>query len=168
MERHGLLTDDIYRENIIVGYILDDKIDDILGQIPEDEKEAHERIDKIIKIVKKSINDKVEEINEAYKHFKDLNISRKDYALGYIKNNPNFSFVMNMIKAEELKKMSAEEILSVYKSIESYEKALLRCEPFEMSKQWVRDNTSKLNTAREFLSKYDSNFVFIDSEESVD
>jgi len=168
MERHGLLTDDIYRENIIVGYILDDKIDDILGQIPEDEKEAHERIDKIIKIVKKSINDKVEEINEAYKHFKDLNISRKDYALGYIKNNSNFSFVMNMIKAEELKKMSAEEILSVYKSIESYEKALLRCEPFEMSKQWVRDNTSKLNTAREFLSKYDSNFVFIDSEESVD
>jgi T4 RnlA family RNA ligase len=168
MERHGLLTDDIHRENIIVGYILDDKIDDILGQIPEDEKEAHERIDKIIKIVKKSINDKVEEINEAYKHFKDLNISRKDYALGYIKNNSNFSFVMNMIKAEELKKMSVEEILSAYKSIESYEKALLRCEPFEMAKQWIRDNTSKLNTAREFLSKYDSNFVFIDSEESVD
>jgi hypothetical protein len=73
-----------------------------------------------------------------------------------------------MIKAEELKKMSVEEILSAYKSIESYEKALLRCEPFEMAKQWIRDNTSKLNTAREFLSKYDSNFVFIDSEESVD
>ena len=49
-ERHGLLTEDLYREHIIIGYILDDKIDDILGQVPEDEKEAHERINKIISL----------------------------------------------------------------------------------------------------------------------
>ena len=54
-ERHGLLTEDLYREHIIIGYILDDKIDDILGQIPEDEKEAHDRINKIISVVKKPI-----------------------------------------------------------------------------------------------------------------
>ena len=69
MERHGLLTTDIYREHIIIGYILDDKIDDILGQIPEDEKEAHERIQKIISIVKMEINKLVSQMTSAYNEF---------------------------------------------------------------------------------------------------
>ena len=63
MSLHGLLTDDIYREHVIIGYILDDKIDDILGQIPEDQKEVHDIINKIIKIVKKSISDTLSEID---------------------------------------------------------------------------------------------------------
>jgi hypothetical protein len=46
-ERHGLLTNDIYREHVIIGYILDDKIDDILGQIPEDEKKLMKELRKL-------------------------------------------------------------------------------------------------------------------------
>ena len=167
-ERHGLLTDDLYREHIIIGYILDDKIDDILGQIPEDEKEAHIRINKIIDIVKKSISDKVSEIEKDYRQYVSMNISKKDYAINHRKNNPNFGFVMNMVKADDLKKMSKEEILDIYDNMEDYEKSLQRCEPYEMAKMWLRDLTKRLNLSREWLQTKDKTLFFKDSEESDD
>jgi T4 RnlA family RNA ligase len=167
-ERHGLLTEDLYREHVIIGYILDDKIDDILGQVPEDEKEAHERINKIISIVKKSIADKVSEIEKAYEQFVKSGLSKKDYALTQRKNNPNFGFVMNMVKADDLRKMSKEEILDIYDNMEDYEKALQRCEPYEMAKVWLRDTTKRLNIAREWLQTKDKTLFFQDPEESDD
>ena len=167
-ERHGLLTEDLYREHIIIGYILDDKIDDILGQVPEDEKEAHERINKIISIVKKSISDKVSEIEKAYEQFVKSGISKKDYAINQRKNNPNFGFVMNMVKADDLKKMSKEEILNIYDNMGEYEKALQRCEPYEMVKMWLRDLTKRLNLSREWLQTKDKTLFFQDPEESDD
>jgi len=167
-ERHGLLTEDLYREHIIIGYILDDKIDDILGQVPEDEKEAHERINKIITIVKKSISDKVSEIEKAYEQFVKSGISKKDYAINQRKGNPNFGFVMNMVKADDLRKMSKEEILDIYDNIEDYEKALQRCEPYEMAKMWLRDLTKRLNLSREWLQTKDKTLFFQDPEESDD
>ena len=167
-ERHGLLTDDLYREHIIIGYILDDKIDDILGQIPEDEKEAHIRINKIVDIVKKSISDKVSEIEKDYRQYVSMNISKKDYAINHRKNNPNFGFVMNMVKADDLKKMSKEEILDIYDNMEDYEKSLQRCEPYEMAKMWLRDLTKRLNLSREWLQTKDKTLFFKDPEESDD
>ena len=168
MSLHGLLTDDLYREHILIGYILDDKIDDILGQIPEDEKEAHIRINKIIDIVKKSISDKVSEIEKDYRQYVSMNISKKDYAINHRKNNPNFGFVMNMVKADDLKKMSKEEILDIYDNIEDYEKSLQRCEPYEMAKMWLRDLTKRLNLSREWLQTKDKTLFFKDPEESDD
>ena len=167
-ERHGLLTEDLYREHIIIGYILDDKIDDILGQIPEDEKEAHERINKIISIVKKAISDKVSEIEKSYEQFVKSGISKKDYAINQRKNNPNFGFVMNMVKADDLRKMSKEEILDIYDNMEDYEKALQRCEPYEMAKLWLRDTTKRLNLSREWLQTKDKTLFFQDPDESED
>lgn len=167
-ERHGLLTQDLYREHIIIGYILDDKIDDILGQIPEDEKEAHIRINKIITIVKKSISDKVSEIERVYEQFVKSEISKKDYAINQRKGNPNFGFVMNMVKADDLKKMSKEEILDIYDNMEDYEKALQRCEPYEMAKGWLRDLTKRLNLSREWLQTKDKTLFFQDPEEGED
>jgi T4 RnlA family RNA ligase len=167
-ERHGLLTEDLYRENIIIGYILDDKIDDILGQVPEDEKEAHERINKIIVIVKKAINDKMSEIEKSYEEFIKSGMTKKDYALSPRKNNPNFSFVMNMVKADALRKMTKEEILNIYSSMDEYEKSLQRCEPYEMTKEWLRDQTKRLQIAREWLLKMDPTLFFQDPEENDD
>jgi RNA ligase len=167
-ERHGLLTEDLYRENIIIGYILDDKIDDILGQVPEDEKEAHERINKIITIVKKAISDKVLEIEKAYEQFVKSGISKKDYAINQRKGNPNFGFVMNVVKADDLRKMSKEEILDIYDNMEEYEKALQRYEPYEMAKMWLRDLTKRLNLSREWLQTKDKTLFFQDPEESDD
>ncbi len=167
-ERHGLLTEDLYREHIIIGYILDDKIDDILGQVPEDEKEAHERINKIISIVKRTISDKVSEIEKAYEQFVKSGITKKDYAIKNRVDNPNFGFVMNMVKATELRKLSKEEILDIYDNIEDYELALQRCEPYEMAKVWLRDQTKRLAIAREWLQKKDPTLFFQDPENDED
>jgi T4 RnlA family RNA ligase len=166
-QRHGLLTNDIYREHIIIGYILDDLIDDVIAQVPEDEKEAHLRINKIISIVKRTLRDKVDEMNLAYKEYVDSGLSKKEYAIKN-KTNPNFPFVMNLEKAENLKKMSREEILDIYDDIESYERSLKRCEPFEMAKEWLRDKTKRLEIAREWLKSKDSTLFFQEPEESED
>jgi T4 RnlA family RNA ligase len=168
MSLHGLLSEDIYREHIIINYILDDKIDDILGQIPEDEKEAHIRINKIISIVKKSISDKVSEIEKYYDDFIKSGISKKDYAIKHRVGNPNFGFVMNMVKANDLRKMSKEEILDIYDNMTDYEKSLKRCEPYEMAKEWIRDMTKRLNLSREWLKKKDPTLFFQELEESDD
>jgi T4 RnlA family RNA ligase len=132
-ERHGLLTNDIYREHIIIGYILDDKIDDILGQIPEDEKEAHERINKIIQIVKKVIDEKVIDIKNSYQVYLDMDSNNKEYALKYYKKEPNFSYVMQMAKG---------------------------IDPYELAKDWLRDKTKRLMIAREFLKEKDPTLFF--------
>ena len=163
-QRHGLLTNDIYREHIIIGYILDDKIDDILGQIPEDEKEAHLRIQKIISIVKRTLNKKVVEIESAYNDFVKSGSDKKDYALNHRIGNENFPFVMNMDKAQKLKLMSKEEILDNYDDMESYERALKRCQPYEMAVEWLRDKTKRLEIAREWLEKQDGTLFFRDPE----
>jgi T4 RnlA family RNA ligase len=166
IDRHGLLTNDLYREHVIIGYILDDKIDDILGQIPEEEVEAHDRINKIISIVKRSISDKVLEIKNEYDKFIKSGMSGKEYALKNKVGNPNFSFIMNMIKADDLRKMSKEEILEIYDNIKDYESVLERCEPYEMAKEWIRDQTKRLFIARDWLKKKDSTLFFQDPEDN--
>lgn len=167
-ERHGLLTNDLYREHIIIGYILDDKIDDILGQIPEDEVESHNRINKIINIIKRAINDKVDEINKAWQDYVKSGLSKREYAISHSVGNPYFHFVMAMIKADELKGKSKEDILEIYDSIEYYEKAIERCEPYNMAKEWIREKTKRLLLARDWLLEKDPSLFFKDPEESDD
>lgn len=140
MALHGLLTDDIYKENIIIDNILDDKIDDMLGQIPEDEKEAHERINKIIGVVKKALSDKTEEIKKSYKIFVDMGENRRDYAIAYRKKDPNFGYVMAMTKG---------------------------ISPYELSKDWIRNNTKRLMMARDWLKKREKSLFFRDPDEET-
>jgi RNA ligase len=136
MALHGLLTNDIYREHILIDYILDDKIDDILGQIPEEEFESHERINKIIKIVKDQINKKVDELEDSYLVFINMNSNKKEYALRHRKD-PNFGYVMSMSNGKD---------------------------PYELAKEWVRDKTKRLLIARDFLKKIDPTLFFRDPE----
>ena len=135
--RHNLLTNDLYRENILIGYILDDMIDDLLGQIPEDEKDTHERINKIINIVKKVLDQKVNDIKKLYQVFVSMNKDRKEFALKYFKDK-NFSCVMSMNKGVE---------------------------PYEIAKDWLRKETDRLFAARDFLQKIDSTIFFKDVPE---
>ena len=165
-QRHGLLTNDIYREHIIIGYILDDKIDDILGQIPEDEKEAHERIQKIISIVKIEINKLVSQMTSAYNEFVKSGANKKDYAINHRVGNPNFHFVMSMDKCDKLKSLSKEDILEYYDSVEDWEKMIEKCQPYNLSVESIRDKTKRLEIAREWLESKDSGLFFKDPEES--
>ena len=149
---HGLLTNDLYREHILVNYILDEKIDDILGQIPEEEKEAHERIDKIISIVKHSVVEKVDDILKSYDLFLEcgvgvdcegelrLQLMRKTFALKYRKDK-NFAYVMSLSKGKDV---------------------------YELAKDWVSDRNRKLLVSREFLKERDSSLFFVDVEEDAD
>lgn len=163
---HGLLTDDLYREHILIGYILDDKIDDILGQIPEEQKEAHERIHKMISVVKKAITEKSNEIEKLYDVFTKMG-DRKAFATKYIRD-PNFGFVMAMTKGDQLRSMTKDEISNYYDSMEDYNVALNRADKFELAKVWVRDNTKRLNIAREWLKERDPSLFFQDPEENED
>ena len=166
MERHGLLTTDIYREHIIIGYILDDKIDDILGQIPEDEKEEHQRIQKIISIVKIEINKLVSQMTSAYNDFVKSGSDKKDYAINHRVGNLLFQFVMSIDKGDKLKSMSKEDILEYYDSVEDWEKAMEKCRPYNLALESIRDKTKRLEIAREWLESKDSGLFFKDPEES--
>jgi hypothetical protein len=75
---------------------------------------------------------------------------------------------MNMDKAEKLKVMAKEEILDIYDDMESYERALKRCQPYEMSVEWLRDKTKRLEIAREWLEGEDSTLFFTDPETTDD
>ena len=133
---HGLLTDDIYKENIIIKNILDDKIDDILGQIPEDQIETHDRINKIITIVKKEVDKKSKSIQESYKKLINLNFDRKTYAINYRKTDLNFGYVMAMFKGQD---------------------------PYDLAKDWLSEKTKRLMMARDWLKNKDASLFFQDS-----
>ncbi len=149
-ERHGLLTNDLYREHVLVRYVLDEKIDDVLGQVPEEEVEAHARIEKIIAVVKHAVSEKVKDINNSYELFleggvgKDwtgdlrLQLMRKTFALKYRKER-NFGYVMSLSKGN----------VDVY----------------DLAKDWVSDQTRKLKVAREFLKERDASLFFVDVAE---
>lgn len=166
-ERHGLLTNDLYREHILIGYILDDKIDDILGQIPEEEKEAHERIHKMIAVVRKAIADKIEKTEAMYKNLVNMGFDKKAFAARYIKD-PNFKPAVDLYKGIQLKKLSKEEALEIYGDYQKYEDAMKRCDKYEIAKEWIRDNTKRLNLAREWLKDRDPSLFFQDPEENED
>lgn len=166
-ERHGLLKEDLYREHIIVGYILDDKIDDILGQIPEDEKEAHERIEKIIIVIRKAIATKVSEIEKLYKIFVDMGQDAKSFAAKYLKD-PNFKAVIDVHKGECMMQLREDEILKIYGTYDKYESVLKSRDKFEIAKEWIRDNCRRLHMAREWLKERDKTLFFQEPEENED
>ena len=166
-ERHGLLTEDLYKENIILGYILDDKIDDILGQIPEDEKEARDRIYKLVDIVKKAIAEKSHDVDKLYAEFVKMNRSKRDFAIKYSRHK-DFAIVMELVKADDLKKLTKEEIADRYANIESYETLLNRLDKYELIKSWIKDSTKRLLLARNWIKKMDPEMFFrnpIENEE---
>jgi T4 RnlA family RNA ligase len=159
-ERHGLLTEDLYKENIILGYILDDKIDDILGQIPEDEKEARDRIEKMVSIVKRITIEKSHEIDDLYKIFLEMGRNKKEFALKYGRHK-DFAFVVQMAKGDDLKKMSKDQISDHYKNDPMrYEINLTKCDKFNLIKEWIRDSTKRLAMARNWLKKKDPEMEF--------
>lgn len=147
-ELHGLLTDDLYREHILVNYILDEKIDDVLGQIPETEVDAHERIDKIINVVKHAVAEKVADILKSYDLFLEggvgrdwegelrLQLMRKTFALKYRKDK-NFAYVMSLSKGRDV---------------------------YDLAKDWVSDQNRKLLVSRSFLKERDPSLFFVDIE----
>ena len=138
-DRHNLITNDLYREHILIAYVLDEKIDDVIAQIPEYAIEVRNRVDKIISVIKHVLAEKVLDIEKSYANFVELGSSQKEYALKYNRIDKNFSIVMSMANRGK--------------------------DSYELAKDWLRDKTKKLLIARYFLSKFDDTILFEDEVE---
>ena len=122
--RHGLLTDDIYKENIIIKYILDDTIDDVISEIPEDEVEIKESINDLTSFMRDEVLGIKEKIDSFIKIFNDMGSVKKDFALKY-HNEKYFSCVMQYANGNT--------------------------DTYGMAISAIRKKTEKLEQAREFI-----------------
>lgn len=96
---HGLITEDIHRENLLIGHILDENIDDILSKIEVDDVETIDRINYITEVVQKWIKLRISSINKTYLIYEKL--GRKEFALSYRKDK-DFPFVMAKVNGRDL------------------------------------------------------------------
>lgn len=102
---HGLLTDSLNRENDIIELILDEKIDDVLAQIPEDDLRRQD-IDLISKIISDemiNMSNKTDELLLKYKG------DRKEFAIANIKD-PYFNFAIGVVNGKDKSEMIKLEI----------------------------------------------------------
>jgi len=150
---HMLLTDDIQKENKLIEFILDEKIDDVLSQISLSDIITRNKIANISEIVLREVNNLSSRIDDSYSEYLKLNISERDYAISYRKGNDLFSFIMLKIKNNKLKSLTESEIISLYSSYEKYEDILSNTESFNIAKGEIRKRTLRLMDARKWLSE---------------
>jgi len=93
--RHRLFTEDLNRENTLIGLILNETIDDVLAQIFEPVKKAE--VEHIIDIVNKEIGRIAHQVDELMVNYKG---DRKEFAIKYQKN-PMFSLAMGVINGKD-------------------------------------------------------------------
>lgn len=125
---HSIYTEDLYHENKLIKLIVDEKIDDIIGELKNDDI-LRNRVDEITHIVRNSINNKIKRILKLYNVYEKTN-SIKEFALLY-KNDRDFSDTMKYIK-------------DIY-SLEY------------ISKDWILKKTNKLEKARLFIESNKTN-----------
>jgi T4 RnlA family RNA ligase len=169
---HGLLTEDLYREHVLIRYVLEEKIDDVLGQIPEDDAEARARIEKIITVVKNAVSEKVKDINRSYKLFLEGG-SEKDFnhficALMFLIFRswaiPILSFIIRDSRLPLMRKVFA--LKHGKERNFAYVMSLSRGDDvYALAKDWVSDQTRKLKIARDFLQERDPSIFFMDGQE---
>ena len=121
---HGLVTDKINRENEVIELILDDQIDDVIAQIPEND-ERIDRIYSIVDLVSKEISLISHKVSELKSHYTG---DRKNFAIKYHKS-PYFSIVMGMLDGRD-------EIDLIKKDIRQDTSNLM------MARKWVDERLS--------------------------
>lgn len=95
IDRHRLFTEDLNRENTLIGLIVDETIDDVLAQLEEPTKKAE--IEKTIEIVNKEIARMAHQVDELMSNYKG---DRKDFAIKFNKH-PMFPIAMGIISGKE-------------------------------------------------------------------
>lgn len=148
---HMLLTDDIQKENRLIEYILDEKIDDILTQIPLNDVFTRTKIENLSEIVLREVNNLYNDIEKSYNEYLEMNISERDYAINFRVKNRLFSYVMLRVKNSKLKALTENEILSNYSSYEKYDEMVKNTESFNIAKSVIKKTTLRLMDAREWL-----------------
>ena len=95
IDRHRLFTEDLNRENTLIGLIVDETIDDVLAQLEEPTKKAE--IEKTIEIVNKEIARMAHQVDELMSNYKG---DRKDFAIKFNKH-PMFPIAMGIISGKD-------------------------------------------------------------------
>lgn len=112
---HGL-SEDIHRENLLIGHILDENIDDILSKIDINDKITIDRINDISLIVQSWIKNKMIEVNKTYLLYEKM--GRKDFAISYSRH-PDFIFVMTKVNGRDVYQKIIEYLKKVTYRLES-------------------------------------------------
>lgn len=125
MNLHGILTDGL-KEHKIIARIVDETIDDVIAQIPEENTEERAFIDDITVVITKHINHIA---SDAEKKFKATwTGDKKAIAMAYKSDKQAFPYIMNFAKGrtyEEVEKVVAERVQ-------------FECRRLEMSKKYLR------------------------------
>ena len=96
---HGVLTESLNRENDIIALVLDNKIDDVLGQLAENDSRRI-NVNQIVDIVNFEMKKLKNDTSDLLKHFNGV---KKDFAITYNKNK-NFPLAMSKINGKDLLK----------------------------------------------------------------
>lgn len=123
LKNHRLLTVDVQSTNFIINCILDETIDDLISNIPEDQFETIERIKNIREKVVNLIICKYDKIKNILNNYDG---DKKTFALS-IKDDEDFHLIM-----QSLKNPTDEFIISIIKN-------------------YVEKNTNALEKANKFL-----------------
>lgn len=134
---HGLLTEDVFRENRLINLILDEKVDDVLGQIGDD-VELRNKIFSIMNQVKSDVSERESEIMRMWSIFEGLNFNKKQFALEYLKENEFAPLAFQLLKGKN---------------------------SFDLAKGTLREKTKKLTDARNWLESKDKSLLFNHLEE---
>lgn len=99
---HHTLTESIHREDFLVEKVIDEEIDDVIGQVDPDDKEVLAIIDNVILVTTKYLHDASKLVEAKVKDFYEkYNASRKEFVLGYGKKDKYFSYAMSVIDNRE-------------------------------------------------------------------
>lgn len=109
MNLHSILSDGL-KENIIIGKVLDETIDDTIAAIPEENVDERSFIDDITEVVVKHVNTVATEVfNFVKENYKG---DRKEFAMAN-KHDPRFHFMMKLtttLDYEIVEKAIADDI----------------------------------------------------------
>lgn len=100
---HRLLTESLNRENDIIILILNETIDDVISEVPEDQVEKRLFVEDIIKKVNQYMSETYHDINTFMqdKFINECNSNVKEFAIKYAKTERfNFSAIMSVVNGQ--------------------------------------------------------------------
>jgi T4 RnlA family RNA ligase len=125
MSLHSLMTDGL-KEHKIIARIVDETIDDVIAQIPEENTEERAFVDDITLVITKHINHIT---SDAEKKFKAVwKGDKKEIAMAYKADKQAFPYIMNFAKGR-----SYEEVEAIVA-----ERVQFECRRLEMAKKYLR------------------------------
>lgn len=126
MSLHGILADGL-KEHKIIARIVDETIDDVIAQIPEENTEERAFIDDITVVITKHINHIT---NDAEKKFKAVwTGDKKEVAMAYKADKQAFPYIMNFAKGRSYEEVEATVA----------ERVQFECRRLEMAKKYLRN-----------------------------